>query len=765
MNGIRYFAIILFFTSFLNPTALGSGPQAGSLHGTVFDGESKSPLPYANIMIVGTLLGVSADEYGKYLIPDIAVGSYSVQCSYLGYKPLILADVIIKPGRTTTLDIPMTVTSLEAGEVSIKANCFANVELEPVAAATMSYEELRRHPNSAGDISRIIMALPSVAKVNDVETALIVRGGSTLENAFYVDGVPVPNINHFPSQGASSGAMGLINVDFIEDVKFMPGGFPARFGDKMSSVTEISLREGNRHEFTGQLDMSMAGAGGGVEGPLAGGKGSWMFSAHRSYFDLLIDLFEVEASTTPFYTDFQTKVSYDLSNRHKLTMLDIAGFDVSRIDREKAIENKEGYYGRGNWDVNTFGLGWQCLWGSHGYSQTTFSHNITAWDSKWSKTTTDMVESSEYTTEQQFVLRSDHHLLLGIRSALDLGVDAVLQDAELGNFWASNLDLLGNQIPAINVSRDIQAGSFGGHASLRKEWLPRFITNTGVRADYSDLTNRGTISPRVQLSYIMDERTTLNAAYGRYYQRLPLVVLSQNDKFKDLKDPLADHYILGFSRLLSMNTRLTCEAYAKEYSRMPLDPDQPPFFVIDQFAKSGGGHTRLVDSGKAWTRGVEVMVQKKLVERLFGVVSGSIFRTRYKGYDEIWRDRSYDNRWMFTIEGGYKPSRSWEYSVRWVYAGGAPYTPFYQTASLAAGEGIRDANRVNKERLPDYHSLNLRVDRRFHFHSSDVICYLNIWNVYNRKNIAEYTWSIVENRQRTSYQWGILPVIGIEYEF
>jgi hypothetical protein len=371
MIGNRHSAIILLLILLLYTAAFAADPQVGSLHGTVFDTETKSPLPAANIMVIGTSLGASADENGKFVIPEIAVGSYSIQCSYLGYKPLIIADVIIKPGRATSLDIPMSVSAIETGEVNVSASYFANVEYEPVAATTMSYEEIRRHPNSAGDVSRIIMALPSVAKTNDVETALVVRGGSTLENAFYVDGIPVPSINHFPSQGASSGAMGLINLDFIEDVKFMPGGFGARFGDKMSSVTEIALREGNREQFNGQVDMSMVGVGGGVEGPLAGGNGSWMFSAHRSYFDLVVDLFEVEASTTPYYTDYQTKIAYDLSNRHRLTLIDIAGFDVSKIKKAQAIENEENDYGRGNWDVNTFGIGWRYLWGARGYSQTT----------------------------------------------------------------------------------------------------------------------------------------------------------------------------------------------------------------------------------------------------------------------------------------------------------------------------------------------------------------------------------------------------------
>jgi hypothetical protein len=757
--------IFLFsFTAIVPLAFAGENPQ-GSLSGQVIDADTKESLIGAAVMLTGTSLGAVTDSEGRFTLVSIPVGGYTLRCTYIGYHPALITDVIVKPRSQSPLKIELAVSAVETREVTISPSAFAQAEREPVAVTSLSYEEIRRHPNSAGDVSRIIMALPSVAKVNDTETALVVRGGSTLENAFYVDGIPVPNINHFPAQGASSGAMSLINIDLIEDVKFMAGGFSARYGDKMSSVTDITLREGAHDGIKGQLDFDMTGFGGGLEGSLPGKKGSWMLAAHRSYFDLVIDLFDIEASTSPYYTDFAAKLTFDASPRHRFAFLDIAGFDVSRITRQQAIDNKEGDYGRGNWDVNTFGIGWRYLYGAKGYSETTLSHNVTSWDSEWREVTDDAILNAAQTTEQKFTLRNDQHFLLSKRTALDAGIEAIYQEADIGNYWGETIDPLGNPAPAVKVNRDISSPVIGGYISLRRDWLPRLTVTTGARADYSDYTKRANISPRVQCSYRVSDKTSVSGAYGRYDQRLPLILLSQKDEFKKLDDPYADHYVVSVGHLLTENTRLTVEAYDKEYRRMPLNPLQPSLFVIDQIADGDEAQEQLTDNGKAWTGGVEVMVQKKLVEKVFGVISSSVFRTRYRGFDGKWRDRSYDNRWMFTVEGGYKPNRSWEYSLRWVYAGGAPFTPFDQAASFAAQEGIRDSLRVNGERLPDYHTLNVRVDRRFHFRSSDLICYVNVWNVYDRKNIAGYFWSRVENRQRTSYQWGILPVIGIEYEF
>jgi hypothetical protein len=159
------------------------------------------------------------------------------------------------------------------------------------------------------------------------------------------------------------------------------------------------------------------------------------------------------------------------------------------------------------------------------------------------------------------------------------------------------------------------------------------------------------------------------------------------------------------------------------------------------------------------------MVQKKLAKDIYGMISGAYSKARYRGYDGIWYDRAYDNQFNFNIEGGYKPNNRWEFSLRWEYAGGAPYTPYDIVASEALGKGVHDETRVNAERYPDYHSLNLRFDRRFNFVGSNLIFYLSVWNVYNRNNIGGYEWNEFDNAPEASEQWSTLPILGLEYEF
>ena len=298
--------------------------------------------------------------------------------------------------------------------------------------------------------------------------------------------------------------------------------------------------------------------------------------------------------------------------------------------------------------------------------------------------------------------------------------------------------------------------------------VSRLTTTLGIRADYLSYNKNSYLSPRFSFSYQFTPRTSLNGATGVFYQNLPLVLLSQRESNRDLKDPMATHYILGIDHLLTENTKLSLEAYEKDYQDFPIDPTQPSLFQLDELFYRYGfffNHAPLLDNGKAYSRGVELTLQKKLAENFYGLASASYFRTRYKGGDDIWRDRLFDNRLMFSVEGGYKPNSKWEFSMRWIYAGGAPYTPFDLEASRQLNRAVLDENKINEARYPDYHSLNVRFDRRFNFSSTNLVFYLSVWNAYDRKNIASYYWNEEENKPDVIYQWSLLPIFGLEFEF
>ncbi len=742
----------------------------GTLKGQLLDAETKLPLIGATVLLTPADRGTTTDLEGQFTFDAIPVGAYTLQFSYVGFAPITRTDVVVRSQRITRVDAELHPAVLETDAVVVTAGYFTEQDQQPVSVVGFGYEEIRRAPGAGGDVSRILSGLPAIANVDDMRNSLVVRGGSPLENSFFIDNIEIPNINHFPTQGSSGGPIGLLNVDFIDEVTFYAGGFSAAYGDRLSSVMDISFREGNRDAYDVQLDLSFAGAGVVGEGPLGSKNGSWLFSARRSYLDFLINtFFEDEAGAAlPIYSDYQGKVVYDLSAKHRITLLGVLGMDTSIIERDDALEEQENVYGDWENTSGTFGGNWRYLWGRRGFSNTALSHTFTRYRVGTFKTQSGAEIFDNRSMEQAWRLRNVNYVRINPAHRFEFGIDANVFKNTYDNRYAAYTDPLGQPTPALQVDDETTAARLGGFVSYSWQPMVRLSLTPGLRADHDTFTDRTTVSPRFSASYQLTAKTSFNAAAGVYHQVLPLVLLAQQDANKGLQTPRATHLIVGLQHLLTESTRLSIEAYNKAYRHFPLDPSQPSLFIIDQLyyqANTFLSHERLTDTGRADTRGVEVMIQKKLARKLYGTISGAYFRSRYQDDDGQWRRRVFDNRYLFTVEGGFKPGHKQEFSLKWIYAGGAPYTPFDIAASEALGQGVFDEGRVNGERLPAYHSLNLRYDRRFHFKASTLVAYLSLWNAYGRRNVATYSWNEIENVQQPVEQWGTLPIFGLEYEF
>jgi len=334
----------------------------GRLKGKIIDAHTQEQLVGANIVLVNTVLGGASDLNGNYSIDNVPIGNYQIQFGYIGYKGQIKADIIIRPQRVTYVNGELKPDLLETESISVTSGYFVQKDEQPLSIINFSREEIRRAPGSAGDVSRIIMSLPSVAKVNDQSNSLIVRGGSPVENSFYIDNIEIPNINHFPTHGSSGGPIGILNVDFIEDVEFSAGGFSTIYGDKLSSIMNIRFREGSRDEFQGQLDLNWAGFGGVFEGPMLDKNGSYLFSARRSYLDWIIKMFDIGTSIAPTFGDIQGKLVFDLSADHQLSILGIFADSHSNSTKEIADENAMTYYGNQNIYEFSTGINWRAIW-------------------------------------------------------------------------------------------------------------------------------------------------------------------------------------------------------------------------------------------------------------------------------------------------------------------------------------------------------------------------------------------------------------------
>lgn len=759
---VRFILKMGMILSSFNPLIAQPAVYTGRIDGRVADAETQAPLAGANVSVPNTSMGAASDEDGRFIIFNVPVGNYSVRFDYIGYEPVIKTDVIVRSQRTTNVNAELQMQAVETEAVTVTAGYFPPDEDEPVSAIRFSSEEIRRAPGSAGDVSRILMSLPSTAMVNDQSNGLIVRGGNPMENTFFIDNIEIPNINHFPDQATSSGPIGLVQVDFIEDVQFFSGGFPVVYGDRLSSVMDITFREGNRNAYDAQLDLNFAGFGGAAEGPL-GGKGSWMAAVRRSYLDLLVETVDVGTSVAPRYGDVQGKIALNLSPKHKLTFLGLFGDDHNAPDRETGLENDMIHYGSQNIAERTAGVNWRALWNKRGYSNTSLSMTQQKFDEAWYETSTGLYASRNHSDERAVKFRNVNHFRPAPSAAFDFGAEGKWLHSDFDNQAAATTNALGDSVPEWRLNQTRTAVQAAGFVNTILNPLRKLTVTMGVRGDYFSENREGTLSPRASLSWQVNPLTRITGSAGLFTQALPLLLLSRRAENSRLRNPQSLHLILGVEHLLSPDTRLTVEVYQKTYSRFPVDPDQPALFILDDRHTASGG--RLEDTGKALSRGVEILIQKKLARDFYGLASAAFFRSRYRGADRVWRNRRYDNRVILSVEGGYKPDRNWEFSLRWIYAGGAPYTPLDTEASARLHRMVLDGSRIHAERFPAYHSMNVRFDRRFHFSGSNLIFYVSVWNVYNRKNTAMVFWNDAEQKEDVIYQWLMLPIFGLEYEF
>ena len=355
----------------------------GDIVGYVLDGKTQEPLPSVNIQIVEQpSCGAVSDTSGNFIVKGIEVGSYSLKATLVGYESIILTNIVVSTGRSTKVLIKLNEQAVQVGGVTVNATYFnRNNELSPLSVNDYDRAEVKRQPGSVQDVQRVVQNLPGVASSNDNVNELIVRGGAPYENLTVMEGMEIPSINHYPNEFNSAGPINMINIDLVEDVQFSAGGFPAQYGDKMSSVMDITIREGDRNkEFASNTGFNMAGFGTLMEGRLDDGKGSWIFSARRSFLELIDDLFGmsvVSLTAIPKYWDTQAKIVYDLSPTQKLSLNGLYG--DSRIyikgdpnQQDESRKNSDIYTSLENDNVHdkqyAVGINLKSLWGKEGYS-------------------------------------------------------------------------------------------------------------------------------------------------------------------------------------------------------------------------------------------------------------------------------------------------------------------------------------------------------------------------------------------------------------
>lgn len=751
----------------VSPAQTGS---VGIISGRVIEALTEAPVQSATVRVVGQEAATQTDAAGRFVLRGVRVGIVSIEVRRLGYAPVVKGDIAVSPAKPAEVAITLRTIDVQLDAVTVRPDAFPAQQpvSTPVSTQTYNAEEVRRQPGAQEDVLRAISIAPGVGVTSAARNDIVVRGGAPFENLFVVDNIEVPNINHFGSQGSTGGPISLINIRFIESASLSAGGFGARYGDRASSATTLTLREGNRERLAGELNVAATQVGAVVEGPL-GSNASFFVNVRQSYLDLLFKA--IGLTFIPAYTDATAKAVWRPSSRDVVSLLTIAArgtvtfdndTDSARVNNSQVLAPAQDQY--------FSGLTWKRLLG-RGVVTTTLGRTWTRYVTAQRDSLLVPVFESR-STEGENSLRSDLVWVLGRGVEVETGTifkyaSTLRYDATLAGFVRRDAD---GAPQALRVDTSFTALRNGTYAQATWQLSPRLRLSGGLRGDwYGFLGNAVRVAPRTSASLQLDARTTATFSAGRYWQAPSYIWLVGDAGNADRLRPFrADQAVAGITRLVGQNLKVQFEVYGKQYAAYPARRYRPqavlsPSGFDDATTDIPFGLEPLESTGTGDAYGAELFLQKKLgASPLYGQLSASANRTRFRSIDGTNTTGAFDTPFIANGVIGWRPNARWEVATRVRTASGLPFTPFVTDGTLA---GTLDFARYNNERLTTFFAADLRVDRRFILGRTQLIAFLDLQNITNRENTGAPQWNPRTRMPEMNGSVGLLPTIGLNWEF
>jgi len=770
--------------------------QKGKIQGRVFDAKNNEPLPFTNIIIYNTNVGSTSDLDGNFIFTGVDPGFIRLAVSSVGYETFITEEILITNAKTAFIEIPMKSTSVEVQEFVVKATPFKIKKESPVSLRTLSIGEIEKSPGGNRDISKVIQSFPGVASTPAARNDIIVRGGGASENRFYLDGIEIPNINHFATQGASGGPTGIINVDFIREVDFYSGAFPAKYGNAMSSILDLSQKEGNKDKTSfrgsvGATDLALT-----LDGPLSSNT-TYIVSVRRSYLQFLFDV--IGLPFLPTYSDYQFKVKTQINDKSSLTFVGLGALDQFRLNLGLENPSESQAYILGFLPVNEQ---WNYMTGVNykvfrkkSVDNFYLSRNMLNNRSyKFKDNNEDSLQLLDYVSqeiENKFRYENSREV-----KGYSITAGAGVEYDKYNNATVQQI-VFGTILNEINYQSSLKLFKWNAFGQISKAWFKdRLSTSLGIRMDANSYSKEMSnlldqFSPRFSLSYLLIEKVYLNFNTGRYFQAPAYTTMGYEDsigslvnKNNGLKYLSADHIVSGIEYRPDLNTKVTLEGFYKHYRNYP-------FSVKDSIALASKGadygtfgdeEVLPIGTGRAF--GAELLVQEKDFKGLNFILSYTFVRSEFKDFSGKYVPSAWDNRHLlnFILRKSFK--KNWDIGLKWRFVGGSPYTPYDLKKSSfipfwnLSNRGYLDYSKFNTLRFKPFHQLDIRIDKDFYFDKWTLILYVDVQNVYNFKaeqqpyltnkdtegNIQYGDPGYYQLRAIDSYAGTVLPSIGIIVE-
>jgi outer membrane receptor for ferrienterochelin and colicin len=792
---------LLFIIFILQTNSLFA--QGGTVKGRVVSETTNEPLPFVNLVIFDKPeTGAVTDIDGNFIFKGLTPGYVKLVVSSLGYEKLVTSDILVTNVKAIDIEIRLHPVAVLLNKVEIKASPFARKEESPVSVQTLSIAEIEKSPGSNRDISKVIQSLPGVASSVSFRNDVIVRGGGSSENRFYLDGVEIPNLNHFATQGASGGPVGIINVDFIREVDFYSSAFPASRGNALSSVIDFRQVDGNSEKMNyratvGATDLALT-----ADGPLSK-RSNFIFSMRRSYLQALFAALKLPF--LPTYNDYQVKYKWNINQNNQFSVISLGALDKSRLNTGIKNPDESQKYILGYLPVNdqwnyTVGLVYRHFRKS-GFDTWILSRN--------------MLDNRAYKYKDNIVNKDSLQLDYSSQEIENkFRYEGITQKGDLKILYGASMEYakyLNSTFQKVFVANELKVIDYNSSLDLYKYGLFTQATNTyfkdrltlslALRMDgnsYSaDMMNAlKQLSPRLSASYMLVEKLNLNASTGRYYQLPPYTTLGFRDnngklvnKDNGLKYIGVDHYVVGVDYYPKPNMKLSFETFFKNYKNYPFSKNDSISLASKGTDFGTYGDEAVTSSSDGRAVGFELLFRDKDIKGFEVIMSYTFVRSEFTDFYGEFIPSSWDNKHLLNLTVSKKLKRNWDIGGKWRFVGGAPYTPYDMNKSSivdawdARKTAYLDYANFNTLRFKPFHQLDMRVDKQYYYKKWSLMLYLDIQNVYNFKSDQQdflvntqpdgSVKTFVDNqgikrydlRSIKSDSGTILPTIGVMIEF
>lgn len=780
------------FSTLLLATPL-TAQTTGQISGTITDKATKQPLADAVVVIAGSKTGATSDAEGHFLIGGVEENLYKLEVHFIGYDRVLETDVRVVRGKTTHIEnIELIQSALETEETVVAAGYFREDAQAPVSAFTYTRDEIRRTPGATGDIFRAMETLPGVSTSGGEFAAFSVRGGSPEENIILIDNIPFDKVSHFnggstEEQDKQGGRFSIFAPNIIEEAHFQAGGFSAIYGGKLASFLDIRIKEGNRQNPTIDGRFDITGWELNYDGPIAVAKNtSLVFSGRHTDFTKILNLTGQDDLGRPRFNDWIVKTTTEINSRHKISLLGI--FAPEKFDKKvKHVFNSEDSAANDIVDFeeqkSLIGLNWRYLTGHASVLQTSFYQRWTdrlvhvgkAWPTR-----VPPVSHADFQT-RSLLTQDNMESELGLRSVFT----HVLSPKTT---WTAGLEISRNRFdnqrtqdgldtlytysrqdfrPDPTVRYALRPAEFvNAHFDANKnlyaafgEWsispISRFTANAGLRYEYSQFNSKSYLSPRLSATFRLNQHTRLNLAAGLYYQTPNLDIVTASALNEELDNERAHHFIAGLTRYLHEDLKFTAEAYFKQFDNLIVRPDrtQPQRF----------------NTGEGWASGTDFSLIKRFIDKFYGQINYSYALSKRNDNDSQGSyNADFNQPHIFNVLAGYEFNQSWAVSAKWRYATGRPKDAFIVHADVLNDPNVlrfsQEITANNTDRLPAFHTFNVRIDSRRQIGRIAFVSFLDIVNVYNHLNINEARF-LELNGQEDRRGFEILPTLGVKIEY